>query len=116
MSAVQKVFKTASVLACVVLALLVGGQSALASNDHPISFGANYASSDGGWVEACDMEFDNNGVYAEVVLANGSMDRVGDHNGAKGGCGKYSYTISVVRIRVCEDHSGCSVWWGKLGW
>lgn len=74
--------------------------------------GSDYASSNGRWVEACDMERDGNGVYGEFRTNTGTS-RVRDGNGSAGGCGNATFG-AVYSFRVCEDQSGrpdpCSSW------
>jgi hypothetical protein len=77
-----------------------------------VYLGANYASSNGTWVEVCDMERDGNGVYGQFETNTGTS-RVNDGNGSAGGCGNATFG-RVNRFRVCEDRSGrpdpCSSW------
>ncbi|GAB2810088.1 hypothetical protein [Lentzea nigeriaca] len=77
-----------------------------------VYLGENYASSNGTWVEVCDMERDGNGVYGQFETNTGTS-RVNDGNGSAGGCGNATFG-RVNRFRVCEDRSGrpdpCSSW------
>ena len=98
-------------------ALAMAGFSGPASADVGIMgsvyVGNNYASSNGTWVEVCDMEADGNGVYG-VFYVNGSSrpTTLGDGNGSSGGCGNATFG-SVQKFQVCEDDWGadtCSSW------
>lgn len=57
----------------------------------------SYASSNGTWVEVCDMERDGNRVYG--VFDTGTQ-RIYDSSG--GGCGNATFG-RVYRFKVCED-------------
>ena len=77
-----------------------------------VYYETNYASSDGSWVEVCDMQADGNGVYG-IFETNTGTSRVNDGNGSAGGCGNATFG-SVSRFRVCEDLTArpdpCSSW------
>jgi hypothetical protein len=77
-----------------------------------VYYETNYASSNGTWVEVCDMQADGNGVYG-LFETNTGTSRVNDGNGSAGGCGNATFG-RVNRFRVCEDLSGrpdpCSSW------
>jgi hypothetical protein len=77
-----------------------------------VYLGNNYASSNGRWVEVCDMERDGNGVYG-LFRTNTGTARVNDGNGSQRGCGNATFG-RVNLFRVCEDRSGrpdpCSSW------
>lgn len=74
--------------------------------------GSDYASSNGRWVEVCDIERDGNGVYEQFNTNTGAAT-VRDGNGSSGGCGNATFG-AVYSFRVCEDLSGlpdaCSDW------
>ncbi|SMC99201.1 hypothetical protein SAMN05661093_03650 [Kibdelosporangium aridum] len=76
--------------------------------------GHDYASSDGRWVEVCDMEDDANRVYGESETTTGTH-RVFDGNGHAGGCGNAIFN-RVREFRVCEEidfwPDSCSGWVG----
>ncbi|MFD9705782.1 hypothetical protein [Lentzea sp. NPDC059081] len=83
-------------------ALLSGGQAAadvhaMASIQVPGT--PNYASSNGTWVEVCDMEQDGNRVYGVFDTDTGTQ-RIYDSSG--GGCGNATFG-KVYRFKVCED-------------
>ncbi|WP_439659197.1 hypothetical protein ACSHWB_43590 [Lentzea sp. HUAS TT2] len=59
----------------------------------------NYASSNGTWVEVCDMEQDGNRVYG-VFDTDAGTQRVYDSSG--GGCGNATFG-KVYKFKVCED-------------
>ena len=59
----------------------------------------NYASSNGTWVEVCDMEQDGNKVYGVFDTDTGTQ-RIYDSSG--GGCGNATFG-KVYRFKVCED-------------
>ncbi len=109
-----KAARSAVVAASLATALAVSTQSALASHYEYVYHGSDYAVVNGGWVGACDMERDGNGVYIDGYLTNGTYFRKGDGNGSAGGCGNATFTVWVDRFRVCEDLSGrpdsCSAW------
>jgi hypothetical protein len=65
--------------------------------------GDDYASSNGRWVEVCDIERDGNGVYGEF-RTNTGWTTVRDGNGSNGGCGNATFG-SVNLFRICEDRS-----------
>lgn len=76
--------------------------------------GLDYASIDASnnWVEACDMEQDGNGVYAQFRSPSSTVT-VSDGNGSQGGCGNAFVSSSTNQFRVCEDDFGsdtCSPW------
>lgn len=72
--------------------------------------GDDYAFASSYQVWVCDMERDGNGVYADVVLANGSHLSIWDDNGSQAGCSTAQFGSRIARFRVCEDHVGCSGW------
>ncbi|MFC0105512.1 hypothetical protein [Kibdelosporangium aridum] len=59
----------------------------------------SYASSNGTWVEVCDMEQDGNRVYGVFDTDTGTQ-RIYDSSG--GGCGNATFG-RVIRFKVCED-------------
>lgn len=59
----------------------------------------NYASSNGTWVEVCDMEVDGNRVYGVFDTDTGTQ-RIYDSSG--GPCGSATFG-RVYRFKVCED-------------
>lgn len=59
----------------------------------------NYASSNGTWVEVCDMEVDGNRVYGVFDTDTGTQ-RIYDSSG--GPCGNATFG-RVYRFKVCED-------------
>ncbi|TDV48709.1 hypothetical protein [Actinophytocola oryzae] len=59
----------------------------------------SYASSNGTWVEVCDMEQDGNRVYGVFDTDTGTQ-RIFDSSG--GGCGNATFG-RVLRFKVCED-------------
>lgn len=59
----------------------------------------SYASSNGTWVEVCDMEVDGNRVYGVFDTDTGTQ-RIYDSSG--GGCGNATFG-RVYRFKVCED-------------
>ncbi|MBB4965564.1 hypothetical protein [Saccharothrix violaceirubra] len=70
---------------------------------------ANYAGSNGTWVEVCDMERDGNGVYGLFWVNGGSKPtELWDGSGSSGGCGNATYG-SVQKFRVCEDVVGLDI-------
>lgn len=75
--------------------------------------GKDYASSNGTWVEACDMEEDGHGVYGRFDIGAGAHAIVRDPNGSAGGCGNQTFG-RVYRLQVCEDLNNlpdpCSDW------
>jgi hypothetical protein len=77
-----------------------------------VFYGANYASSNGTWTEACDMEADGNGVFGRYETSNAGTVDIPDGNGSAGGCGNATFT-KVIRFRVCEKQpfdTECSSW------
>jgi hypothetical protein len=76
--------------------------------------GSDYGSIDtsNNWVEACDMEQDGNGVYAQFRSPNSTIT-VSDGNGSQGGCGNTFVSSATTEFRVCEDDFGsdtCTGW------
>ncbi|OPC84664.1 hypothetical protein B4N89_30430 [Embleya scabrispora] len=73
--------------------------------------GDNYASIEtathpwGRWVEVCDMERDGNGVFAKFFNPEDfpSVQKVGDGNGSKAGCGNANVRNSTYGMQVCEE-------------
>ncbi len=59
----------------------------------------SYASSNGTWVEVCDMQVDGNRVYGVFDTDTGTQ-RIYDSSG--GGCGNATFG-KVHRFKVCED-------------
>jgi hypothetical protein len=59
----------------------------------------SYASSNGTWVEVCDMEQDGNRVYGVFDTDTGTQ-RIYDSSG--GNCGNATFG-RVLRFKVCED-------------
>jgi hypothetical protein len=59
----------------------------------------SYASSNGTWVEVCDMEVDGNRVYGVFDTDTGTQ-RIYDSSG--GGCGNATFG-RVYHFKVCED-------------
>ncbi|MFF8770339.1 hypothetical protein [Kitasatospora sp. NPDC015120] len=72
--------------------------------------GDDFARANDNHVFVFDGESDGNGVYADFWLANGQHLSQWDGSGHDAYGSDGYYAANVTKIRVCEDHTGCSGW------
>ena len=103
--------KALSVVVASSAVMALGGMGASVAHAAPFTTtvyqGDDYARWDlGDKVTVCDRELDGNGVYVDVVLADG-FDEFGDSNGSAAPCSSRTYEYGqVTAIQVCEDILG----------